>query len=190
MVDIAAVDPMADEGLSEWSAERAALTAELADFLYHEADLVDTRRFDEWLELFSPDYRYAVPIRMNVLGRDAATAENSEPGRDICWFDEGRETLELRIRQLKTEEHWAEEPLSRVSHLISNVRVVGGDPTSGVVVSSRVVVARNRVEDSTDLLIGQRRDGLRRNGTSWLITSRYLLVDQAVLSAKNLSFFL
>lgn len=181
---------MAGERAHVWSAERAALTAEIADFLYYEAELVDTRCYEEWLRLFAPDYRYVVPIRMNVRGRDADSVENTEPGRDICWFDEGRDTLELRVQQLETQEHWAEEPLSRVSHMVSNVRVVDGDAASEVTVSSLVIVARNRVEDATDLLVARRRDGLRRNGTSWLITSRYMLLDQAVLSAKNLSFFL
>lgn len=189
MEDFPSLAKLAGQRPWQWSAKRAALVAEIADFLYYEANLVDTRRYDQWLGLFSSDYRYAVPIRMNVLGRDADERESSQPGRDICWFDEGRETLELRLRQLKTEEHWAEEPLSRVSHLVSNVRVVGGDEASEVYVSSRVIVARNRVEDSTDLLVGQRCDGLRRSGSSWLITSRNVLLDQAVLSAKNLSFF-
>lgn len=190
MVDTTGADTLSGERAHVWSAERAALTAEIADFLYYEADLVDTRRYDEWLPLFAPDYRYVVPIRMNVLGRATESTENTEPGRDICWFDEGRDTLEQRIQQLETHEHWAEEPLSRVSHMVSNVRVVDGDAASEVTVSSRVIVARNRVEDPTDLLVARRRDGLRRHGASWLITSRYLLLDQAVLSAKNLSFFL
>ncbi len=30
------------------------------------------------------------------------------------WFDEGKETLTQRVRQILTGVHWAEEPLSRV----------------------------------------------------------------------------
>ena len=31
---------------------------ELQAFIYHEARLLDERRFDEWLALFTPDGRY------------------------------------------------------------------------------------------------------------------------------------
>ena len=36
-----------------YSPALAALTAEVQHFLFREADLVDDRRFDEWLDLFA-----------------------------------------------------------------------------------------------------------------------------------------
>src|SRR6266550_1414076 len=40
---------------------------------------------------------------------------------DINWFDEGKDTLSRRVRQIETGMHWAEEPRSRLSHLVANV---------------------------------------------------------------------
>ena len=35
-------------------------------FLYQEAELLDERRYEEWLELFTEDARYLMPMRRNV----------------------------------------------------------------------------------------------------------------------------
>ncbi|MSQ27784.1 MAG: hypothetical protein EXR51_06570 [Dehalococcoidia bacterium] len=35
--------------------------ADALEFLYHEADLLDTGRFLEWLDLLTPDIRYVMP---------------------------------------------------------------------------------------------------------------------------------
>ena len=54
---------------------------------------------------------------------------------------------------------------------------------------SRFLIYRNRVETETDLLVGKREDTLRRDGESWLIARRKIVLDQNVLMTKNLTFF-
>jgi 3-phenylpropionate/cinnamic acid dioxygenase small subunit len=167
--------------------ERVLLTSEISEFLYYEADLLDERRYTEWLDLLAEDFQYSVPIRRNVrFGEDER--EQTRPGSEICWFDEGKETVSLRVDQLMTGVHWAEEPVSRVSHLVTNIRVDGIEPPE-VSVSCRFVVYRNRVADETDFLVGRRRDRLRKVGDAWMVCRRQLLLDQSVLLAKNLSIF-
>jgi 3-phenylpropionate/cinnamic acid dioxygenase small subunit len=171
--------------------ERLLLTHEVTEFLHREADLLDERRYAEWLDLLAEDYRYAVPLRLNV-GYDEVAAREDTGERDIAWFDEPKETVALRVDQLATGKHWAEEPVSRVSHLVTNVRVVSAELPE-VVVSCRFVVYRNRVADETDFLVGRRTDTLRRSPDTaggWQLARRRLLLDQSVLLAKNLSIFL
>lgn len=84
--------------------------------------------------------------------------------------------------------HWAEEPVSRVSHLVSNVWLESVELPE-VEVSCRFLVYRNRVADETDFLVGRRRDRVRRVDGSWQVCRRQLLLDQSVLLAKNLSVF-
>ena len=109
--------------IDEGALERVLLLAEASDFLYREADLLDERRYDEWLSLLADDYQYAIPLRMNVMYADVAAREDTKAGSEICWFDEGKATAELRVAQLATGQHWAEEPVSRVSHLVTNIRL-------------------------------------------------------------------
>jgi 3-phenylpropionate/cinnamic acid dioxygenase small subunit len=54
---------------------------------------------------------------------------------------------------------------------------------------SRFLIYRNRVETETDILVGKREDTLRRDGRSWLIARRRIVLDQNVLLTKNLTFF-
>jgi 3-phenylpropionate/cinnamic acid dioxygenase small subunit len=174
--------------IDEGAVERMLLLSEASDFLYREADLLDERRYDEWLNLLADDYQYAVPLRMNVMYDDVAAREDTRAGSEICWFDEGKETAELRVTQLATGRHWAEEPVSRVTHLVSNIRLESVQLPE-VNLSCRFIVYRNRVADETDFLVGRRKDRLRKVGDGWQVVRRELLLDQSVLLAKNLSVF-
>ena len=90
--------------------------------------------------------------------------------------------------------HWAEQPPSRICHMVSNVQVVTphdeGPRPSEAEVKSRFLVYRNRVETETDLLVGKREDLLRRVDGPWRIARRKIILDQSVLLVKNLTFFL
>ena len=134
-----------------------------------------------------------MPLRRNVKYGQHAERENTRSGQDSAWFEEGKRTLTQRVAQIATGIHWAEEPLSRISHLVTNIRITSQETTrddSEVEVSSRFLVYRNRVEYETDIFVGKRNDRLRRGGPAgWLVTDRTILLDQSVLLAKNLTLF-
>ena len=48
------------------------LQYEVEQFLYHEAALLDDRRFHEWLELLTDDVEYWMPIRSTRARGDEA----------------------------------------------------------------------------------------------------------------------
>jgi 3-phenylpropionate/cinnamic acid dioxygenase small subunit len=171
---------------------RLLLKQEIEEFLYREADLLDERRYEEWLALVADDVRYWMPMRRNVkFGEEAR--EFTRAGQDINWFDEGKETLTRRVKQILTGMHWAEEPVSRISHMVSNVRLIEVNPSAAgpheVTVGCRFLIYRNRVETETDILVGKREDLLRRVDGQWQIARRKIVLDQNVLLTKNLTFF-
>jgi 3-phenylpropionate/cinnamic acid dioxygenase small subunit len=170
-----------------------ALKAEVEEFLSFEADLLDERRFEDWFKLIADDIVYFMPMRRNVKFGQQAERENTRVGEGISWFDEDRWTLGKRIEQILTGVHFAEEPLSRVSRLISNVRLLDATPSLEaaveVVVRSRFLIYQNRAEHETYTFVGKRTDRLRRRADSWSIASREIILDQNVLLAKNLSIF-
>ena len=171
---------------------RLLLQQEIEEFLYREADLLDERRYEEWLALVAEDVRYWMPMRRNVKVGEAER-EFTRAGQDINWFDEGKETLTRRVKQILTGMHWAEEPVSRISHMVSNVRLLEVNPSAAepaeVTVRCRILVYRNRVETETDILVGKREDVLRRADGQWQIARRKIVLDQNVLLTKNLTFF-
>ena len=165
------------------------LKDEVESFLYREAELLDEHRYDEWVDLFSDDARYWMPIRRNVP-HDDRERESTREGLDVNWFDEGKDTLVRRVKQILTGVHWAEEPLSRTCHMVSNVHVLTSDPAATEIgVRSRFLIYRNRVETETDLLVGKREDVLRRAAGGLRIVRRKIVLDQSVLLAKNLTVF-
>ena len=168
------------------------LKQDVEAFLYHEANLLDDRRYEDWLDLLTNDVRYWVPMRRNVKFGELER-EFTREGQDINWFDEGKATLTQRVRQILTGVHWAEEPLSRLSHLVTNVEILDASPTPAdaeeVSLRCRFIIYRNRVETETDLLVGRREDSLRRVDGRWQIAKRQVFLDQNVLLAKNLTFF-
>jgi 3-phenylpropionate/cinnamic acid dioxygenase small subunit len=185
-------DPAPARGLTpQRSLAWYALKQEIEDFLYWEADLLDQRMFREWLDLLAEDLVYFMPIRRNVKFGQHAEQENTRQGEGISWFDEDKWTLGKRVEQILTGVHYAEEPLSRVTHMVSNVRLLEVAPSvedpGQVVVGCRFLVYQNRVEYETNTFVGRRVDTLRREGGSWLIARRELILEQNVLLAKNLS---
>jgi 3-phenylpropionate/cinnamic acid dioxygenase small subunit len=171
---------------------RLLLQQEIEAFLYHEVELLDERRYEEWLELLADDVRYWMPMRRNVKFGELER-EFTREGLDINWFDEGKETLTRRVQQILTGVHWAEEPLSRICHMVSNVQLLHVKPSalepSEVIVKCRFLIYRNRVDTETDILVGKREDALSRTDGQWKIRQRKIVLDQNVLLAKNLTFF-
>lgn len=174
--------------VTQHALERLLLQREIEDFLYMEAELLDERRFDEWIELIADDIHYHMPQRRNVKSGELHR-ENTSAASEISWFDEGKRTLAGRVRQINTGLHWAEEPLSRLRHIVTNVQIVDVREDE-VSARCRFIVYRNRLQDEVDLFVGKREDLLRRDSTTgWKIAKRTIILDQNVLLAKNITFF-
>ena len=171
--------------------ERLALKESIVEFFSAEYDLLDRRELSAWLELFAEDAVYTVPLQRNI--KAGGKSETLLGPLDTAWFADTKDTLLQRVEQIQTGVHWAEEPVSRSAHLVTNVRVLERAPEHGsaqtVSTRCRILVYRNRSEREVDLFVGIREDKLRRRGTSWEIVERTVLLEQNVLLAKNLTLF-
>jgi 3-phenylpropionate/cinnamic acid dioxygenase small subunit len=165
------------------------LRREIEDFLYREAELLDERKLREWFELLTDDVRYWMPVRHNPLERPRALSEElSDPGESY-YFNDDKQSLKIRVERVYAKNAWAEMPPSRTRHLISNVRVKNDDGNE-IEVHSNFLVYRTRMDTDQDLFVGMREDILRRVNGGFRIARRTIILDQAVLTAKNISIFL
>ena len=177
----------------------ADVVREVEQFLYREARLLDERRFQEWLELFTDDLRYWMVGRANRYPKSSKAIAILDPQRyveddlgnedELAILDETKETLVARVARLGTGMAWAEDPPSRTRHLIANIEVEEGDGGEEIAVYSNFLVYRSRGETEQDFFVGGRRDLLRRVEGGWKVARRRLVLDQNVLSAKNISVF-
>jgi 3-phenylpropionate/cinnamic acid dioxygenase small subunit len=166
---------------------------EIEEFLYDEAQLLDERDFKAWIDTLAEDLRYFMPMEFNVKFGEHATQEFTTRAEQMSWFNEGKWTLNKRVEQILTGVHWAEEPLSRVCRMVSNVQLTAlQDNAAGeleVDVSSRFLIYQNRCEYEQYFFVGDRFDRVRRTAEGWRLAQREIRLHQNVLLAKNLSIF-
>lgn len=163
----------------------ADLAREVEQFLYAEARLLDERRFEDWLGLFTQDCRYWVPL---MSTRERGGGPEVSGDADLAHFDDNKGTLTLRIKRLATNFAYAEDPPSRTVRVVSNVQA---EPGGGGEVNaySNLIVYRTRLETTTDIFAARREDVLRRNGAGFHIARRKVLLAVNVLPSNNLSIF-
>ncbi len=180
---------MSDESQLTTRDERIAAMLvhyEVERFYYDEAALLDERRYEEWLALFTDDAHYFMPIRRTRTQREM-DKEFTRPG-EMAFFNDDKVLLAGRVAKLKTGRSWAEDPPSRTRHLITNVRIVKDDGRT-LEVESNFHVYRTRLNSEETSWIGSRRDLLRRTDRSFQIADRKIFLEQTVLLSRNLSNF-
>ena len=107
----------------------AALLTEVGQFLYHEARLLDTHKFDDWLSLYTQDATYWVPLEPGQ--KDAL--ETSSIMHD-------RVLLEIRVRQYTHPRAHARLPLARTAHQVGNVLILESGKDEFKVASTQVLI--------------------------------------------------
>lgn len=168
--------------------DQLVLRHEVEQFFAIEAELLDSRQFNAWLDLLAEDIRYWMPLASNRKHSEW-DGEYTREGQDLNWFDEGKFELEQRVRQIETGLHWAEEPVSRTTHMFSNLQVTQAGGGELIDTRCRFLVYRNRTETETDFFVGKRHDRLRRSKDGFKLAGRKIFLDQSVLLAKNLTVF-
>ncbi|MDX3906226.1 MAG: aromatic-ring-hydroxylating dioxygenase subunit beta [Pigmentiphaga sp.] len=97
------------------------LRADAESFLYREARLLDTQRFEDWLDLFTDDATYWVPA-----GRD-----DIDPARHVSIIHDDKAAMARRVKRLRSGFAFAQEPASRLHRIVSNVDIVDADADGG-----------------------------------------------------------
>ncbi|HJY79254.1 MAG TPA: aromatic-ring-hydroxylating dioxygenase subunit beta [Burkholderiales bacterium] len=129
-------------------------------FLYYEARLLDTQRYEEWLELFTDDATYWVPLEQN----------QKDPFETSSIVHDDRTLLELRVRQACHPRAHARQPLARTVHQVGNVMVSDGEAGEITVDSTlQLIEFRNERQRLYGALVRHR---LRPAGESFRIAHK------------------
>ena len=130
------------------------------EFLYHEARLLDTQRLEAWLELFTDDATYWLPLERG----------QRDPFETSSIIHDDRTLLELRVKQARHPRAHARLPLARTVHQVGNVMVLSEERGEIRVASTLTLVefraGRQRVWGA---LVEHR---LRREGESFRIAHK------------------
>jgi len=133
---------------------------DVARFLYHEARLLDTGQLEAWLDLFTEDAIYWVPLERD----QKEAAETSSIVHD------DRTLLELRVKQARHPRAHARLPLARTVHHVGNVMLLGEENDMLRVGSTlQLVEWRNERQRLWGALVEHR---LRRAGDAFRIAHK------------------
>jgi len=149
-------------------ATRAVVSrAEVEDFLYHEAALLDEWRLNDWEALLADDATYYVPPNDQLESDHRST---------LFLVADDRERIRQRVIRINDPNCHAEYPKSRTRRMISNVRILSVDGDL-ITVAANFVCYRFRRYERIREYVGSYRHVLRRAGDSFRIKERRVLID-------------
>ncbi|GAA1677446.1 aromatic-ring-hydroxylating dioxygenase subunit beta [Citricoccus zhacaiensis] len=153
---------------------------EVEDFLFQEAEMLDTWRLEEWLELFTLDCTYEIP---------ATDRPDLDPGLSWSLIHDGRTMLEQRVIRLKKPEAHAEFPHSQTSRIVGNVRILAqsGDE---VLVTANFNINRSKA-GKFDTYVGRYEYTLvPTNGTFQIRQKKAILAHDKLDPQGKISFII
>jgi 3-phenylpropionate/cinnamic acid dioxygenase small subunit len=151
---------------------------DVAQFLFHEAELMDNHRFDEWLALWAEDGRYWVPCN----------SEEVDPGKSISLIYENRSQLDDRVFRLKGRHAHAQSPRSRLMRVVSNI-VIESVTAESIVVRSRFVLGEVR-SNRQETLFGRNRHVLSREAGRLSIVEKHVFLLNNDMTMNNVTFLI
>jgi 3-phenylpropionate/cinnamic acid dioxygenase small subunit len=114
------------------------LQREVENFLYFQAEVLDERRWEEWLGLFADDGAYWMPA-----SKDQEAAE----GQPNIFFEDYH-LMNMRIRRVEHPYAHSQTAGHRTTHVVSNVMIQNGNESSGeILVTSRFHMLEYRLDD-------------------------------------------
>ena len=152
------------------AAQPTVTRAQIEDFLYAEAALLDEWRLQEWLELLTEDVTYSVP---------ATDVPEGDAKSTLFIIADDALRVRSRVRQLLGKSAWAENPRSRTRRLISNVRIRETDGDT-IRVTANFAVYRMRM-DQVDTYVGRYEYTLVQRDGRLKIRERKAILDLEAL---------
>lgn len=153
-------------------------------FLYREAALLDHKRLDAWLDLFSDDALYWIPVNKG----------DYDPREHVSFVYDNMTLLKERIGRLTGEHCHAQQPPSSTLHTVSNVEVEPIGPGRVCVRSNAVIYEfRNNAQRRFYPLQSFPTfctHELREEQGRWRITSKKVVLLNADGEIFDLSFLL
>lgn len=163
--------------------------AEIEEFLFHEADLLDDCRLDDWLKLFHKDGYYWIPID-----------PDADPVREPSVLYDDEYMREMRVHQLVHEtSHWSQIPPSRTVHSVSNIRVGAPQADASIEVRCNLIVTELRSAGPRTIQYGlgeQRAIAARcvyrlmKDAGTWLILLKKVVLINRDEPLDNLTFMI
>jgi len=150
--------------------------------LYHEARLLDERRYNEWLDLFSEDAIYWVPAGKKPLCE-------MDPEWEVSLVYDDRNMLAQRVARLNSPYAYTQQPASRTQRILSNMTIAFGENDNTCVTSSAFCCYEVRAHKMNSF-VGRCEHTLVGAGSEWKISKKVIDLLTRDEVVDSLSFLL
>ena len=130
---------------------------EVEQFLYRQADLLDNKQWQAWIDLFTPDGMYWMPPEPSHTTWEGMPAI----------FAEDKNLMTVRMKRILHPDAWSQRPLWETNHVVSNV-VIESETRDQVIVRSRFHMLELRRDDVRHFA-GRYRHTLKKAGGGFAI---------------------
>jgi 3-phenylpropionate/cinnamic acid dioxygenase small subunit len=126
-------------------------------FLYRQAELLDAKRWQDYIDLFADDGVYWMPPEPSYTTWDGTPAI----------FAEDKDLMTVRMKRVLHPDAWSQRPLWGTNHVVSNIMIEKESPNGDVVARSRFHMMELRRDDVRHFAgrythhLEKKRDGCR-----------------------------
>jgi 3-phenylpropionate/cinnamic acid dioxygenase small subunit len=129
---------MASETVASVTTVSVETQREVEQFLYRQAEILDERRWDDWLGLFTPDGHYWMP---------ADPSHTSGEGVPSIFYED-QYMMRVRAGRLEHPRAWSQSPRNRTNHVVSNVIIEREEPETGELsVRAKFIMVEFRLDE-------------------------------------------
>lgn len=157
------------------------LQAAVADLLAREADFLDRRQWDDWLDLFVEDAIYWVPAWRN----EDETVSDPSGGVSLIYC-EGKERLRERIQRLRSGHSPASVPLPRTLHMQSHLIVSRAEDGHVRAATSWTCHQYSPKNDVTVTLFGRCEYNLGHEGSLAILFKKVTLLNDVITAPLDI----
>jgi benzoate/toluate 1,2-dioxygenase subunit beta len=150
--------------------------SEAEDIIYMEARLLDERRYEQWLGMFTADATYWVP----------ANGEGVDPAREVAIVYDDIPRLTGRIERLTSGGAHAQSPPSKTRRVVSNVQIEESSEDAATVLCAFIMYELRRSKERVFAGRGEYR--MRCENGRWKLASKKAILVNNAEVIDNLTF--
>lgn len=154
--------------------------SDLQAFVYDEADMLDSKKFSDWLDLFAEDAYYWMPLSP---GQTDAKLQTS-------LLYEDKLLLGIRVQRLSGARTFSEQPSSRCHHLMQQPRVLSADDEAGLYTVKTSFHYTETRRDAQNIYAGWVTHTLVRQGDKLRIRLKRVDLVNCDAAFGNISLFM
>jgi 3-phenylpropionate/cinnamic acid dioxygenase small subunit len=150
---------------------------DIIDFIYAEARLIDEQKYTEWLELFTDDCIYWMPLEFGQTEEHLATS----------LMYEDKLLLTVRVERLHGQNTYSQRPKSRCHHLLQRPEILES-AADQITVKTAFHYTETR-QDEIFFLVGWNEHQLRKTGDGLKIVRKRVNLINPEAAHRNIQLF-